>query len=317
MKKNKIALLIASMMLVSGCSSSNKTVDGKSAVSSVNDSYVFADDLYDEIIQSSNGAQALYQIILQNIFEKECPVTKDMETEAKVTINTIKTNYSGQEDTLKSQLVKMGYNNLSEYKKAYIDYLQYTAFMNKYIDEHFDDIFEDYYTTCSPRKVSHILIKMSDPNNPTDEEKAKLEEVQKLLKEGKSFEDTAKDYSDDTTASNGGSLGLCDKNTSFVDEFKNAMLSMKEGEVSEPVKSDYGYHIIKIDSTNKDEIKEELSAEDSTLKDWSSDTFYDSYLEYVVFSSYDVQYEDDTVKNLVTDYVNNALEKRKAERSEG
>lgn len=316
MKLNKAAVLaIASMLILSGCSStSSKVIDGKSAVSSLNGDYVFADDIYDEIISSANGAQTLYQILLQEIFEKECPVTEDMKTEADVMIQTIKENYSGKEDTLTSQLNQMGYNNLDEYKEAYLDYLQYTAFMNKYINDHFDEVFDDYYNVCSPRIVSHILVKMEDPDNPTDEEKAKLEEVQNLLALGKSFEDTAKDYSDDSSASNGGSLGVCDKNTSFVTEFKDKMMSMSEGEVSEPVKSEYGYHIIKIDSTDKDTIKEQLSAEDSALKDWSSDTFYDQYLEYVVFNSYNIQYADETIEKIVKDYVNTALEKRESSR---
>ena len=253
-------------------------------------------------------------IFLQQIFEKECPATSDMNSEAEVMVDTIRQNYAGNEETLQTQLNQMGYSSLNEYKEAYIDYLQYTEFMNQYINNHFDEIFEDYYTTCSPRKVSHILIKMEDPDNPTEEEQAKLDEVQNLLALGKAFDETAKEYSDDGSASEGGSLGICDKNTNFVDSFKEAMMSMNEGEVSEPVKSEYGYHIIKIDSTNKDELKEELSAEDSVLKDWSSDSFYDQYLEYVVFDSYDIQYNDEQIETAVTDYVNSALETRESSR---
>lgn len=316
MKRNKIAALaITSMLVLSGCSNStSKIVDGQSALASVNGEYIFADDIYNNIISSASGAQTLYQVILQEIVKKECPATEDMKTEADVMINQIKQNYSGKEDTLKKQLKNMGYNDLDEYKDAYMTYLQYSDFMDQYIENHFDEIFDDYYNLTSPRIVSHILVKMADPDNPTEEEAAKLKEVQDLLALGKSFEETAKEYSDDGSAANGGSLGVCDKTTSFVETFKTKMMEMNEGEVSEPVKSEYGYHIIKVDSTNKDTIKEKLSASDSTLKDWSSDTFYDQYLEYIVFNSYNVQYGDETIEKAVTDYVKSALEQREKSR---
>ena len=316
MKRNKIVMLaVAFMLALSGCSSTTgKTVDGKSALASVNGEYIFADEIYDEIISSASGAQTLYQIILQEIVKKECPATEDMETEANVMIDTVKQNYLGKEDTLNTQLRNMGYSSLDEYKDAYITFLQYSDFMNQYIDTHFDEIFEDYYQLTSPRMVSHILVKMADPENPTEEESAKLQEVQDLLAAGKSFEDTAKEYSDDGSASNGGSLGVCDNKTKFVESFKTKMLELNEGEVSEPVKSEYGYHIIKVDSTNKDVIKEKLSEKDSILKDWSSNTFYDEYLEYVVFQSYNVEFQDETIEKAVTDYVNSALEQREKSR---
>lgn len=318
MKLNKLATAsIASMLLITGCSSNShsKVIDGKYALSSVNEEYYFADDAYNDLINSSNGAKNLYQVFLQQLLEKESPVTSDMKTEADVLIKEIKSNYSGKEAQLTAQLMQMGYKDLDTYREGYIDFLQYSAFVDKYITDHFDEIFEDYYTLTNPRYVSHILVKMADSDNPTEEEKAKLEEVQKLLAAGKSFEDVATEYSDDGSASKQGSLGLCDKNTAFVTEFKDAMLKLSEGEVSEPVKSEYGYHIIKVTSTNKDQMKEELNKADSALRDWTSDSYYDKYIEYVIYSSYDITYEDEQIKKLVEDYVQSALDERESSRT--
>lgn len=316
MKFNKIAsLTLASLLLLTGCSStSGKTVDGKSVLASVQDTNIFADDIYNTIVTSTSGAQTLYQVILQEIFEKKNPVTDDMKTEADVMIKSVKQAYAGQEETLNTQLKGMGYSSLTDYKDAYMDYLQYTAFMNDYINEHFEDILNDYYTTSKPRMVSHILVKMADPENPTEEEQAKLTNAQNQLAEGKAFSDVAKELSDDGSASEGGNLGLCDTSTQFVTSFKEKMLELNEGEVSEPVKSEYGYHIIKVDSTNLETLRPELEKEDSVLKNWSSETFYDQYFEYVVYNSYNVQYDDETIKKAVTDYVNNALEQRESAR---
>ena len=95
MKRNKIAALaIASMLVLSGCSSTTgKTVDGQSALASINGEYIFADDIYDSIISSASGAQTLYQVILQEIVKKEYPATDDMKTEADVMINQVKQKF--------------------------------------------------------------------------------------------------------------------------------------------------------------------------------------------------------------------------------
>ena len=78
MKINKLATAtIASMLMLSGCASTShsKVVDGKDALSSVNEQYYLADDAYNDLINSSNAAKNLYQIFLQKLFEKEAPMT--------------------------------------------------------------------------------------------------------------------------------------------------------------------------------------------------------------------------------------------------
>lgn len=74
----------------------------------------------------------------------------------------------------------------------------------------------------------------------------RVAEVYSALDAGESFEDLAKKYSDDTgSAENGGSLGLAVKG-SFVPEFEEAALALEPGEVSDPVESQFGVHIIKL-----------------------------------------------------------------------
>ena len=73
------------------------------------------------------------------------------------------------------------------------------------------------------------------------------------IQSGESFEDLAKEYSTDTaTAANGGDLGFFTKDE-MVEEFSNAAFALGVNEVSEPVKTTYGYHIIKV--TDKKEAK--------------------------------------------------------------
>ncbi|MFS0824325.1 peptidylprolyl isomerase [Bacillus sp. 1P02SD] len=128
-------------------------------------------------------------------------------------------------------------------------------------------------------KASHILAKFSD--NPsaevTDEQKAaakkKIEEVKAKLDSGEKFEDVAKEYSDDSTAQNGGDLGWFGKGR-MVPEFEEAAFALKEGETSDIIESQYGYHIIKVtgttegfdkmDQEKKDEIRKALLQADQS-----------------------------------------------------
>lgn len=118
-------------------------------------------------------------------------------------------------------------------------------------------------------KVRHILV---------DDEK-KAEEFTKTLKSNpKKFADLAKDSKDPGSAKNGGDLGWVSQGT-LVPEFESAMVKLKKGEISAPVKSSYGYHIILMEDTRTatppkfEEIKDRLKAQmardkaDSLVKD--------------------------------------------------
>ncbi len=82
----------------------------------------------------------------------------------------------------------------------------------------------------------------------------KEEEATKLaaqIKGGAKFEDLAKKSSKDTgSAQNGGDLDFA-KPDAYVPEFSKAMIALKKGEVSAPVKSQFGYHIIKLEDTRE------------------------------------------------------------------
>ncbi|GAB4296988.1 MAG: peptidylprolyl isomerase [Desulfuromonadia bacterium] len=102
-------------------------------------------------------------------------------------------------------------------------------------------------------RASHILLK--DEKN--------VAEVQDALKKGVSFEEVAKKYSTDGAAPKGGDLGWFGKG-SMLPEFEKAAFALKEGEISQPVKTKFGTHIIKLTgkrgagSLPLDEVKEQI-----------------------------------------------------------
>lgn len=82
--------------------------------------------------------------------------------------------------------------------------------------------------------------------------KAKADKVYEELKGGKDFAEAAKEYSDDrSNKERGGDLGAFARGM-MVPEFEQAAFALKPGEISQPVKTPYGWHIIKIEKAGKD-----------------------------------------------------------------
>jgi peptidyl-prolyl cis-trans isomerase D len=93
--------------------------------------------------------------------------------------------------------------------------------------------------------VAHILLRVDDPSKDA-EVKAKAEEILKRAKSGENFAELAKKYSEDTgSASNGGYIGPIQRGQ-MVKEFEDAAFALKAGEISGLVRSQYGYHIIRV-----------------------------------------------------------------------
>ena len=99
--------------------------------------------------------------------------------------------------------------------------------------------------------VGFLLVRSLNQNKampPISEEKslAKANEIYAMLQRGGDFATLAKKYSADPgSAKNGGNLGQAKKGM-FVREFEEALLALEPGEVSKPVRSEYGYHLIQL-----------------------------------------------------------------------
>jgi len=120
------------------------------------------------------------------------------------------------------------------------------------------------YVVPEKRHARHILI-ATTKDDAADRKLA--EDVYAQAKAGKDFAQLAKQYSKDPgSAQNGGDLGWADRST-FVGPFTDALYSMSVGEIRGPVKSQYGYHIIRLDEIQPgktktfEEAKPELEAE--------------------------------------------------------
>lgn len=96
-------------------------------------------------------------------------------------------------------------------------------------------------------QIAQLVVNASPSKEEEDRIVNKLKTIKKELEEGASFKLKAIINSNDpSVAQNGGKLGLITKQTQFVKEFKEAAFSLDEGEISDPVKTIFGYHLIKL-----------------------------------------------------------------------
>jgi peptidyl-prolyl cis-trans isomerase D len=129
--------------------------------------------------------------------------------------------------------------------------------LQSYYNQH-----RDQYRLPEQAKVSHILIKtpLPGPDGKVDEKgvaeaQRRAEDLLKQLKAGAKFEDLARKYSEDTgSAKEGGSLGWIGKGRT-VPEFEKAAFSLPKGQISDLVKSSYGFHIIRVDDRQDAHMK--------------------------------------------------------------
>ncbi|MEN8807998.1 MAG: SurA N-terminal domain-containing protein [Desulfobacterales bacterium] len=171
--------------------------------------------------------------------------------------------------------------------KTYTDRVSLTE---EELRTYYDNNKDEFYT---PKTVEarHILIKV-DPQageKSVEEARQKALEVLKLAREGGDFAELAKKYSEGPTAPNGGYLGAFRKDA-MVKPFADQAFAMKAGDVSEPVQTRFGWHIIKVEKVNeatttsfeaaRDDIRRKLTDERAkTLAYETAESIYDNSFE--------------------------------------
>lgn len=116
------------------------------------------------------------------------------------------------------------------------------------------------------RRAAHILIEVNDKTTEA-QAKAKIEEVQARLAKGEKFEALAKEFSQDPgSANNGGDLGYAGPGV-YDPAFEKALYSLGKDQVSEPVRTDFGYHLIKLLGVEAPEVPTLASLKDKLTRE--------------------------------------------------
>jgi peptidyl-prolyl cis-trans isomerase SurA len=103
----------------------------------------------------------------------------------------------------------------------------------------------------------HILIKLSEIMSEK-EGKQKMDNIKERLDNGEKFEALARQYSEDSTASNGGDLGWINPGDT-VPQFEKAMNELKDNQISQPVRTQFGWHVIQVIERRSQDMSKEAA----------------------------------------------------------
>jgi len=238
-----VVVIIFAVVLGAAVSKKDKVV------ASVEGKDITKDELYDVMV-AQYGSNAISYLIDNKIVEIEAD-KKDIKISNKEIDKEMKEyiDLNGGEEAFNAALAQSGVSQ-ADIKKEIANYLKIVKLVEskvKITDEEIKTYFEENKESFSqPEQVqaSHILV----------EDEAKAKEIKAKLDAGEDFATLAKENSTDPgTAEKGGELGFFPKGQ-MAPEFEETAFSMNVGEISEPVKTQFGYHIIKV--TDKKEAKE-------------------------------------------------------------
>lgn len=232
MKKWILSLSLA--VGVIGLSACNGQGGDSETVAETKAGNITKDELY-EAMKEKYGKETLQELLYEKVLSEKYKVT-DKELDAKV--NELKSQLG---DSFEMALAQYGYENEEDLKKAFkVGLLQEKAAVEEV--KVTENELKKYYDEYKPEiKARHILV--------ADEKTAK--NVKKKLDTGSKFEDLAKKYSTDTvSAQKGGDLGWFGAGE-MVPEFEKAAYALDVNEISEPVKTEHGWHIIQVTDKKK------------------------------------------------------------------
>ncbi|SDK83328.1 peptidylprolyl isomerase [Natronincola ferrireducens] len=146
-----------------------------------------------------------------------------------------------KDETFQKELKKVEESFLKQY--AINKLVKTVALDEKELGEYYES-HKDHFKNPATAKASHILV--------DSEEEA--EAIIKELEGGLSFEEAAEKYSKCPSKAQGGNLGAFPRGQ-MVPEFEEAVFSMEKNEISKPVKTQFGHHIIKVFEQNPEEMK--------------------------------------------------------------
>ena len=316
MKKKYLLLLLCLPLLVTGCKYEPKLVDGKEVVVELDGKQFTAEEFYEEL-KDINGTGVLINLVNNYITEKE--LTEEMEKEAleqaQAELESYKAYYG---DEWNNVLVSNDLKNEKDFLNSLEDSYKQSLVLEKYLETDVikEEEIQEYYDNDIYGEVTvrHILIipDVDDDMTSTEKEDAKakaLEEAKKIIEKldraenvEEKFIELAKEESDDTTASEGGLIENF-TNENMDESFWEASLNLEDGKyTTEPVESQYGYHIIyKISQKEKpslDDVKDKiienlinelLSEKNASLVYWAGlrEKYNMNILDEVIKDSYD------------------------------
>jgi peptidyl-prolyl cis-trans isomerase D len=176
-------------------------------------------------------------------------------------------------------------------------YLKAIQISNEEIDDYYTSNPQEFKTSKTV-EARHVLLKLP-PDAAEDVVESTREralEVSKLAKAGEDFAALAKKYSEGPTKDSGGHLGTFEKNA-MVKPFADKAFSMKAGESSDPVRTQFGWHVIKVEKVNEASTLPPEKAKETIREKFAGEKAKQLAYENAE-SVYDTIYDGDDLKKL-------------------
>lgn len=241
----------------------------------------FSEEQYKRFVESQGYTQAGFEAAFQNELLLERLQASIIET-ALLNPKVLEDFIALDRQTRKISYIELPLENytkdivltdteIEEYYQSHIqDYAKEEEVIIEYIEIDLAEIAQDIpveeaiiksfyeeqkanFSKSETRMAKHILLTL-DPSATAEQEQAvvdKIQDIAKQIQQGADFAEMAKTYSQDPGSSfTGGDLGEVSKGQ-MVKEFEDALFSLEENVVSEPVKTQFGYHLILVEKINK------------------------------------------------------------------
>lgn len=304
--------------------------NGEEVLVSTTKGQLTANDLY-EMLKKGDSTSSLLTLIDMHLFGDEYEIDEEMKRKADEHIEIFKSQFGT--NYLMAIQVYYGVETEEEFREniIYTDLKREKAVLDYLRDSLKEEEIKDYYNNkIFPEiKVSHILIapdidEIENDDELSDEEKEsairkaeedarkKAIEIISKLDKNVEFEILAKENSDDEgTKEKGGDLGYIDKESPLVEEFIEAAYKLETGSYTkEPVKTEYGYHIIyKTEEREKPALETiKTDVEDKVLQEklLEDEKLFIKTL-YKIREQYEVQIYDDLMLEKYKTYKNEVL----------
>ncbi|HDR7642047.1 peptidylprolyl isomerase PrsA [Bacillus wiedmannii] len=242
-----IITALISILMLAACGQKNSSA----TVATATDSTIKKSD-FEKQLKDRYGKDMLYEMMAQDVITKKYKVSDD---DVDKEVQKAKNQYG-------DQFTAVLENNRLKDEADFKNQIKFKLAMNEAIKKSVTE--KDVKDHYKPEiKASHILV--------SDENEAK--EIKKKLDAGASFEELAKQESQDLLSKDkGGDLGYFNSGR-MAPEFETAAYKLKVGQISNPVKSPNGYHIIKL--TDKKDLKPYDEVEDSIRKNLEAERIAD------------------------------------------
>ena len=261
-------------------------------IATIGETNVTKEDLY-KSMKEQYGAAAMRSIIIQNVLEANVKDAAALKTAA--------------EDEVKNQIEELGGEEafqqfLSYQQLGSVDQYKYQLYIRNLLqevvearidlsDESISNYYENDYQPMM--EAQHILVDTEDEAN----------DVIKRINDGEEFDSVAQEVSKDGSAQNGGMLAPFSAGQ-MVPEFEEAVKALANGEMTEkPVKSEFGYHIIK--TINNGEKKPLEESKEEVIEAYKQSKYADSQFTYGIVGELikgsELEIKDEDLKTAVDD----------------